>query len=216
MNQTTPISPTHTHQSQDRHLDLGCGAVPRNPYARPALFGVDLRPQPSTAACEFAAANLAFDPIPFPAHHFASVSAFDFIEHMPRVLNGPEPGTTIFPFVRLMDEVWRVLMPGGKFYALTPCYPGRPAFSDPTHVNVITDQTHTYFCGDAPLGRMYGFNGRFAVRRAQWVIPEHSQTPAKLTRKQSWDRWRRERSGKLVYFLWELEAVKPTPPGLPP
>ena len=198
--------------SHDRHLDLGCGAVPRNPYGRPALFGVDLRPQASTAACEFASANLSFEPIPFPTNHFGSVSAFDFIEHVPRVLNGLEPGTTIFPFVRLMDEVWRVLAPGGRFYALTPCFPGRPAFSDPTHVNVITDQTHTYFCGAEPLGRMYGFHGRFSVRRAQWVIPEHSTTPAELTWKQSWDRWRRERSGKLVYFLWELEAVKATPP----
>ena len=205
--------PPVTTPPADRHLDLGCGTVPRNPYGRPALFGVDLRRLPSTQAFEFAAANLAFDPIPFPVDHFASVSAFDFIEHMPRVLNGAQPGTTVFPFVRLMDEVWRVLAPGGLFYALTPCYPSREAFSDPTHVNVITARTHEYFCGAAPLARMYGFNGRFAARRAQWVIPEHSQAVATLTWKQAWDRWRRERSGKLAYFLWELEALKPATPG---
>lgn len=194
----------------DRHLDLGCGTIPRNPYGRSALFGVDIRQLESTATAqfEFAAANLSFEPIPFPASQFASVSAFDFIEHIPRVLNGAEPNTTVFPFIRLMNEVWRVLAPGGLFYALTPCYPGREAFSDPTHVNVITERTHAYFCGAEPLGRMYGFDGRFEVRHAQWVIPEHSRTNAPRTWRQEWDRKRRERAGKLVYFLWELEAVK--------
>ena len=192
----------------DCHLDLGCGTTPRNPYGRRRLFGVDLRRLESNIQFEFAAANLAFEPIPFASSLFGSVSAFDFIEHMPRVLNGSAPNTTCFPFVRLMDEVWRVLAPGGLFYALTPCYPSRPAFQDPTHVNIITDKTHEYFCGEAPLARMYGFSGRFGVRRALWVIPEHVQSVAPLTLKQSWDRWRRDQRGKLVYFLWELEAVK--------
>jgi len=203
----------HQRQVADCHLDLGCGTLPRNPYGRPALFGVDIRRLESTTHSQFvfAAANLSFEPIPFGDSRFASVSAFDFIEHIPRVLNGPEPNTTVFPFVRLMNEVWRVLAPGGLFYALTPCYPGHEAFADPTHVNVITERTHEYFIGEAPLARMYGFDGRFALRRAQWVIPEHSGTVAPLTLMQSWDRWRREKRGKLVYFLWELEALKTTP-----
>ena len=205
----------HDAPPADSHLDLGCGTLPRNPYGRPALFGVDIRRLESTAgaAFEFSAANLSFEAIPHPDDRFASVSAFDFLEHVPRVLNGAEPNTTVFPFVRLMNEVWRVLVPGGLFYAMTPCYPGREAFTDPTHVNIITERTHLYFCGDEPPGRMYGFDGRFAVRRAQWVIPEHSRIAVPLTRKQSWDRWRRERSGKLVYFLWELEALKTPPAG---
>jgi len=204
----------------DRHLDLGCGTLPRNPYGRPALFGVDIRRLGSNAALgsltsvapaafEFAAANLSFEPIPYPDDHFASVSAFDFLEHIPRVLNGPEPGTTVFPFVRLMNEVWRVLAPGGLFYAVTPCYPAREAFADPTHVNIITERTHEYFVGDDPAGSMYGFEGRFALRRAQWVIPEHARSIVRPTLRQSWDRWRRDKRGKLVYFLWELESVKP-------
>lgn len=193
----------------DRHLDLGCGARPRNPYGRRQLYGVDLyRPQ-TDVDFEFAAANLALEPIPFASDLFGSVSAFDFIEHVPRVLNGREPNTTCFPFVRLMDEVWRVLAPGGLFYALTPCFPSAPAFMDPTHVNIITDRTHEYFCGEPPLARMYGFGGRFEVRLARWVIPEHSYTRTELTWKQSLARWRRERRGKMVYFLWELEAIKP-------
>ncbi len=201
-----------TTTAHDRHLDLGCGTVPRNPYGRRALYGVDLRPLESSADVVFAAANLAFEPIPFADDHFGSVSAFDFIEHMPRVLNGATPQTTVFPFVRLMDEVWRVLADGGLFYALTPCFPALEAFTDPTHVNVITERTHGYFCGESPLARMYGFTGRFTARRAQWVIPEHSQTVTAPTWKQAWDRRRRERHGKLAYFLWELQAVKQATP----
>ena len=195
--------------AMERHLDLGCGARPRNPYGRRHLCAVDLHRPATDIAFEFAAANLALEPIPFASDAFGSVSAFDFIEHVPRVLNGREPDTTCFPFVRLMDEVWRVLAPGGLFYALTPCYPSAPAFQDPTHVNIITERTHEYFCGAQPIARMYGFTGRFEVRLARWVIPEHSYTKAALTLRQSIARWRRERRGRMVYFLWELEAVKP-------
>lgn len=195
----------------DRHLDLGCGTVPRNPYGRSRLFGVDIRPEGGSADAVFRAANLTFDPIPFPDSAFASVSAFDFLEHIPRLMPGVEPRTTVFPFIRLMDEVWRVLAPGGTFWALTPCYPGVEAFVDPTHVNVITEGTHAYFCrvdGEEPKGRMYGFQGTFEVLRAHWAIPELARTTAPLAPMQEWRRKQRARKGKLVYFLWELQAVK--------
>lgn len=193
----------------DRHLDLGCGTLPRNPYGRSALYGVDIRALDGMSGFTFAVANLSFEPIPFEADSFASVSAFDFLEHVPRILNGNAPNTTVFPFVRLMDEVWRVLAPGGLFYAVTPCYPGLEAFQDPTHVNIITEQTHDYFCGAEPRARMYGFSGAFTARRAQWVIPELARTVAPLSWSQERQRARRAKAGKLVYFLWELEAVKP-------
>ena len=44
-----------------------------------------------------------------------------------------------------MNEIYRVLKPGGTFYAITPYYPRDEAFVDPTHVNIITNKTHTYF-----------------------------------------------------------------------
>jgi SAM-dependent methyltransferase len=196
---------------EDRHLDLGCGTVPRNPYGRSRLFGVDIRPEGGGSDAVFRAANLTFDAIPFPDGAFASVSAFDFLEHVPRLMPGPEPRTTVFPFLRLMDEVWRVLAPGGTFWALTPCYPGAEAFVDPTHVNVITDRTHAYFCregAEEPKGRMYGFRGTFEALRAEWAIPELARTTAPLAPMQEFRRRQRAKKGKLVYFLWELRAVK--------
>ena len=77
-----------------------------------------------------------------------------------------------------MSEISLVLRPGGMLYAVTPCYPSREAFQDPTHVNIITDRTHLYFCGDEPLGRMYGFTDRFTVRRGEgWCRPTPLRPP---------------------------------------
>ncbi len=221
----------------DAHLDLGCGKRPRNPYRRKRLCGVDIRAVGSSEDFEFRAANVTLDPIPYGDDEFGSISAFDFVEHVPRILTTPDGRATVFPFIRLMNEVWRVLAPGGRFYALTPAYPHPEAFQDPTHVNIITDRTHEYFCGDNPLGRMYGFHGSFVARRTGWVRLEtsfdatatatgappsaslrlHAPVHKRLARGVR-DALRRLRgrqqppdaaSGRLMYFLWELEAVKP-------
>ena len=209
----------------DHHLDLGCGAHPRNPYQRGSLSGIDIRPMPEAKGFDHRVANLVLHPIPFPDDSFGSVSAFDFIEHVPRILATADGSDTMFPFVRLMQEVWRVLAPGGLFYALTPAFPSPEAFVDPTHVNIVTDQTHAYFCGAQPLARMYGFEGRFGVRRAEWVhavdafstipgSPENRRPPTipqhiahgmrSLSRRL---RGRADRDRK-AHLLWELEAIK--------
>ncbi len=201
----------------DRHLDLGCGAVPRNPYQRSELFGVDLV-APATSACDVRAANLAIAPIPFPDDHFASVSAYDFLEHVPRLLPCAGDIGTRFPFVELMDEIWRVLADRGRLWALTPAFPHAEAFVDPTHVNIITSGTHGYFCGDAPLARMYGFRGRFEALQVRRVErnealradadrgPMAKRAARRLKRLSRWLRGRVERHSG--YLLWELEARK--------
>jgi len=91
----------------DRHLDLGCGKRPRNPYERSRLSGVDIRPLESGEDFEYRAADLTVEPIPYESDRFGSVSAFDFIEHVPRVLPRGDGRSTTFPFIRLMDEIWR-------------------------------------------------------------------------------------------------------------
>src|SRR5687767_9917547 len=64
---------------RDRHLDLGCGRFPRNPYARGQLCGVDIRPLAEAEGFDYRVANLILEPIPYPDDSFSSVSAFDFI-----------------------------------------------------------------------------------------------------------------------------------------
>jgi SAM-dependent methyltransferase len=193
-----------------RHLDLGCGATPRNPYRQDEVHAIDLvRPQ-GVDPDRFRVANLACQPIPYPDDAFDSVSAYDFLEHVPRVLTAADGDGTVFPFVRLLDEIWRVLAPGGLFYALTPAVPAMAAFTDPTHVNYITEETHSYFCGESPPARAYGFAGRFEARRAERaMIPEDLVPGTRLSWSRAVRRSIRRARGRLSHVVWELEAVKP-------
>lgn len=50
-----------------KHLDLGCGTVPRNPYGRDELYGVDLCG--SVDGGPIRRANLALTEIPPPFSH---------------------------------------------------------------------------------------------------------------------------------------------------
>ena len=103
----------------------------------------------------------------FDDNFFDSISAYDFLEHIPRV-RIKDNGDTNFPFIDLMNEVYRVLKTKGKFYAVTPYYPKPEAFQDPTHVNIITKKTHEYFCGSDCYGKYYGFKGNFKKIRVNY------------------------------------------------
>ena len=192
----------------DRHLDLGCGMEPRNPYGRGELHGIDVRPRPAGGKVIHAVADLILQPIPYADGFFGSVSAFDFLEHVPRLATAADGRSTQFPFVRLMDEIWRVLAPGGRLYAITPCFPSQAAFQDPTHVNFISVLTHEYFCGDEPQGRMYGFKGHFRELRTGWVVLKDCARAGEPTFSQRFRWLRRRLKGKLTHYLWEFEAVK--------
>lgn len=194
----------------DRHLDLGCGMEPRNPYGRSELHGLDVRPRSADSNIIHAVADLALQPIPYADSFFGSVSAFDFLEHIPRQIPAPDGKNMVFPFVRLMNEIWRVLAPGGRLYAVTPCIPSQAAFQDPTHVNFISVLTHTYFCGNPPQGRMYGFAGNFLNLRTGWVVLKDCERAHHLSLPQRFRWLRRSLKGKLTHYLWELEAVKKT------
>lgn len=191
-----------------RHLDLGCGTKPRNPYRRRELMGVDISPFLKPGEVEIRCANLAIDKIPFPDNHFDSVSAYDFLEHIPRVMPTADGRATRFPFIELMDEIWRVLTPNGSFYAQTPAFPHPTAFQDPTHVNIITDQSHTYFCRPELMARGYGYKGDFETIRVVRIIPEFEYEPIDP----DWHRRRRlrrrRRRGDASHLIWELRAKK--------
>lgn len=192
-----------------RHLDIGCGARPRNPYRRDEIHGIDIAPR-GERAFEVRQANLALEPIPYPDDHFDSVSAYDFLEHVPRVLPTADGRGTRFPFIELMNEVWRVLRDGGLFYGYTPAYPHPAVFQDPTHVNILTRESHLYFTRPEFMGRMYGFRGDFEVVR---VLPakagefeyEPTEPPDFMRR---YRLARRERRRENSHLVWEFKARK--------
>ena len=200
-------------KKESRHLDLGCGANPRNPYGRSKLYGIDVREDARDLLAKknisMTKANLALEAIPYEDNFFDSISAVDFLEHIPRQIYFDREEKISYPFVDLMNEIWRVLVPGGRFLAITPGYPSRFAFSDPTHVNFISRSTHEYFCGDEPTGRIYGFKGRFAAHVAKFSAPSNYQTmphnPAEAAIR---DVIRRISGKGLHHLVWELEAIK--------
>ncbi len=61
------------------------------------------------------------------------VRAVDFIEH-------------IADKITLMNEIYRVLAPGGMLLTLTPSTDGRGAFCDPTHVSFWNELSFRYYC----------------------------------------------------------------------
>lgn len=191
-----------------RHLDIGCGAKPRNPYRLDELFGIDVAPP--VGAERIAAANLALDPIPYPDSHFDAVSAYDFLEHIPRVLPTADFRSTRLPYIELMNEVWRVLKPGGLFYASTPVYPHQTTFIDPTHVNALTVDAHIYFTQPHRVAAMYGYVGNFKARNVHLASPLGNTLY--LTPPQgAWARFRRNvrvRLGHCTHVIWEFEALK--------
>lgn len=192
-----------------RHLDLGCGSSPRNPYGQTESHGVDIAPVGHDAGEFFRSANLSLAPIPHPDSSFDSISAFDFLEHVPRVLPTADGTATRFPFIELMNEVSRVLKPGGRFYAVTPAFPHPTAFHDPTHVNIITFGTWEYFCGGNALARMYGFTGQFELLRNEWAIhPEAFSAEPLKSWQAKWKRWRRTLRGTNSHVLWEFVCNK--------
>lgn len=167
-----------------KSLDLGCGGNPRNPFNAQNLYGIDIFPF-ATAGFEFKSADLSIEPIPYPDNYFDYVTAYDFLEHIPRIVY--VDGKIKNPFIELMSEIWRVLKPNGILKSHTPYYPYPEAFQDPTHVNIITDKTVYYFTNDAGLlnlSRFYGFNGEFKL------ISQH-QDPQTY-----------------YHLVWELSAVK--------
>jgi len=146
--------------TKTKHLDIGCGNTPRNPFNHDDLYGVDIISQ-SSNNFHYTQSNVVLDPLPFNDSTFDSVSTYDFLEHIPRfsIINNQAQ----FPFINFMNEAYRVLKPGGIFYAITPCYPRAEAFVDPTHVNFISHKTHTYFTMPNPGALVYGFNGKFDI-----------------------------------------------------
>lgn len=190
-----------------KHLDLGCGHLPKNTYGYDEVYGVDIR-KIDAGNPKIVVANLAFEKIPFPDNFFDAVSAYDFFEHVPRTAIDYASKTSKFPFVDLMSEIWRVLKPGGYLYSITPAFPGEKSFRDPTHVNIITKHTHRYFTEPQVLARMYGFEGSFDLIRQTWVHPRGSYEPENPGFFRTIRNFTEKITGQQSHLLWEFVAVK--------
>lgn len=120
-------------------LNLGCGYRHLEGYVN-----IDNRPEVSPdKVCDIT------EGLPYPNDSIEEVRAFDFLEHIPL-------GKTI----GVIEEIHRVLKPGGKFEHLTPSTDGRGAFQDPTHVSFWNINSWLYYSDDV-YRDLYGIKAKF-------------------------------------------------------
>jgi hypothetical protein len=141
-----------------RSLDLSCGGPLHNPFLADEVVGVSLHAQGRWNVVE---ADLVVEPIPFADASFDHVTAYSFLQTVPQLVYAPNRRNA---FIELMNEVARVLKPGGSFLSATPLYPHALVMRDPAQVNVITEETFPlYFAEPHHWAKIYGFVGQFGL-----------------------------------------------------
>ncbi len=151
-------------------IDIGSGSSPRNIFNSSIIIGLDFsfNIEENVIYCDLSSGAL-----PFEDNSISFITAFDFIEHLSR---NQSKGSAINPFINLMNEIYRVLQPGGIFLSHTPAFPFSSVFQDPTHTNFISEMTFPgYFSNDVsgrwkvPWAQQYGFKGEFTLLNQYWL-----------------------------------------------
>lgn len=87
-------------------------------------------------------------PWPWPDDSFDYVEAEDIIEHL-------RPS-----IIQIMDELWRIIAPGGYLYIHTVEAGSWQLITDPTHVIGYSIESFDYFDPETQWGQIYGYSNR--------------------------------------------------------
>ena len=115
--------------------------------------------------------NLLHLPYPFDDESAETVRAWDVLEHMPSHL----PDGRSFP-IELLNEIWRILKPGGEFLIHVPDARHPEWATDITHVRPYMPSSFDHFDPDTELGQMFAF---YSERK--WQITERTESNKNLT-----------------------------------
>lgn len=137
-------------------VNLGC-----SDSLLPGFLNVDICTPPNIGEQLFSRVDLRMD-FPWGDSSIDYIRAFDIIEHLPDKIH-------------TMNEIWRVLRPGGKVEIEVPTTDGPGAFQDPTHVSYWNRNSFFYYTHGDPhrerFGVAYGVKARFRVVREQLTNP---------------------------------------------
>jgi SAM-dependent methyltransferase len=96
------------------------------------------------------------------------MKAWDVVEHLPSKLH-------------TMNEVHRVLVPGGRVDLFVPTTEGRGAFQDPTHISFWTPNDLFYWCDQyAEWERFHRLQPDIFRAHFRAISVEHREYPNKV------------------------------------
>jgi glycosyltransferase involved in cell wall biosynthesis len=94
------------------------------------------------------------DPLPLADSSVGAFLATSFLQRVPR-----------HRFIDVMNDIYRVLMPGGFLLSVTPSTDGRAAFGDPAAVNFINQNTFHYLTDRSWAAQLPSSRSRFQTVR---------------------------------------------------
>jgi predicted SAM-dependent methyltransferase len=104
-------------------LDLACGQNRQEGY-----FGLDIAPGEKVDAV----VDLEQFPWPIESNSAEDIVCSHYVEHTPDLM-------------KFMNEVHRILKPGGKMKVVAPYYNSIRCWQDPTHLRAISEATFLYY-----------------------------------------------------------------------
>lgn len=126
-------------------LDIGSGA-----NVQEGFIGMDVRPLPGVDIVH----DVNIHPWPLPSECVLLAVCSHLVEHIPPAAIRPD-GSTWFPFVAFMDELWRVCKVGAEVAISLPHGSSQGFLQDPTHCNPCNERTWAYFDPDQILWTIY-------------------------------------------------------------
>lgn len=119
---------------RETHIDLACGNNKRQNFK-----GIDIAKTEDTDYV----VDLTKYPWPIESESVEELFCSHYLEHIPHDINNPYDSRD--GLIQFMDEVYRILKPGGKCTIIVPYLTSVRAFQDPTHVRYICKETFQYF-----------------------------------------------------------------------
>lgn len=175
-----------------RALDVGCGG-----RKLPGSTGMDILRLSGVDVVH------SFNQLPWPfeANTFDLVFLNHALEH-------------VGDLVGVMNEIHRVLKPGGRAVIQVPYFRCVDAYNDPTHTHFFTAHTLDYFVKDSGLAK-YHYTDKLFLKRGFWYgWPHASSNPFRQALKNLMHRRPMFYDQYLSLLMptecltWELEAVK--------
>jgi ubiquinone/menaquinone biosynthesis C-methylase UbiE len=176
-----------------RALDVGCGGRKLS-----GSTGMDILALPGVDVVH----SFNNAPWPFPDSHFDLVFMNHALEHVADI-------------VAVMNEVHRILRPGGRLVVQVPYFRCIDAYTDPTHTHFFTAGTLDYFVAHSGLSK-YAYSGEKLYKKTGfWYGWPH---PARNPLRQWLKNFMHTHAGFYDQYLslliptecltWELEVIK--------